>query len=257
MLDDRVRCESRDGVVVITLDRVDKRNAVNGPMAEALREHWNEFEHGPDRVAILTSSSDEVFSAGADVSDLEPGQLENLPIMRAIPGVGVSVSKPVVTAVGGWCVGLGLGFTLFSDLCVAAENTSLWYREPHLGFASGMFIGLAARIPTKVAAEFLMMAEPMSAQRAYEVGMVNRVVPTGRQLEVAMEYAHKLAALPPRALALTKAHIQRTVAKSPAELSIAVRLEQDHVQSSGDAARGIAAFVEDREAPAFGGAGVS
>lgn len=237
---------SQDRVFIITIDLPERRNALTKEVVEQLHQAWHAFNASDDRVAIITASGDKAFTAGADLDDI-PHDL-----WRAIPGIGVEVNKPVIAAVHGWVVGGGLLFVQFADIAIATENTRFLYPEAKVGFAGGLISSLAARIPHKVVMELVLVGDPLTAQRAYEVGLVNRVVPDGQHLDVALEYARKLADNAPKVLSLLKSFIGRTLPKGPSEAAGVARRDVDAVTFSEDIAEGLAAFKAKRP-PVFTG----
>lgn len=241
-----VTTRSQDRVFIITIDLPERRNALTKEVVEKLHQAWNAFNASDDRVAIITASGDKAFTAGADLDDI-PHDL-----WRAIPGIGVEVTKPVIAAVSGWVVGGGLLFVQYADLAVATESAKFLYPEAKVGFAGGLIASLAARIPHKVVMELVLVGEPLSAQRAYEVGLVNRVVPDGQQLEAALDYARKLAANAPKVLSLLKTFVGRTLPKGPSEAAGIARRDVDAVTFSEDIEEGLAAFKAKRP-PEFTG----
>src|SRR5690606_12792994 len=190
-----------------------------------------------DRVAILTGAGDKAFSVGADLHD----QPKDPELWECMPGVGVDVDKPLIAAVAGHCVGaafclvqcdviaaaaedanffyqeellcVGGAFCLvqFCDIAVAAENANFFYPEAQLGFCGGLIASTAARLPHKIAMEFMLTGKRFDAQRAYEVGMVNKVVPVGQQIEGAMEYARILADSSPLVMGMLKRFVRDDV----------------------------------------------
>jgi enoyl-CoA hydratase/carnithine racemase len=197
-------------------------------------------------VAVITGAGDEAFSAGADVNNLPE-------LWRCIPGVGVATDKPIIAATAGWVVGGAMVMHMMCDLAVAADNTRFSYPEGRMGFTGGMIAGLAARIPHKIAMELILRGKPMSAQRAYDVGLVNEIVPVGRQVEAALEMAQELAAMAPLVLHTIKRFVGRSVLpQGPSEQMAATLAELGRVQSSRDIEEGRSAFREKR-APRFEG----
>lgn len=241
-----VTTRSQDRVFIITIDLPERRNALTKEVVEKLHQAWHAFNASDDRVAIITATGDKAFTAGADLDDI-PHDL-----WRAVPGIGVEVTKPVIAAVSGWVVGGGLLFVQYADLAVASESAKFVYPEAKVGFAGGLIASLAARIPHKVVMELVLVGDALSAQRAYEVGLVNKVVPDGQQLEAALDYARKLADNAPKVLALLKNFIGRTLPKGPSEAAGIARRDVDAVTFSADIKEGLAAFKAKRP-PAFAG----
>ena len=126
-----------------------------------------------------------------------------------MPTIGIATEKPIIAAVGGWCIGGGLVLAMMCDLLVAAENARFSYPEGKLGITGGIVAGLAARIPHKVAMEIMLLGEPIDAARAYQVGLANRIVSNGTEVEEAVALAEKAAELAPLPLAAMKRFVNR------------------------------------------------
>jgi enoyl-CoA hydratase/carnithine racemase len=238
--------ESSDDITVITIDRPEKYNTLTHEVVDQLHAAWKRFNASDDRVAILTGAGDEAFCAGANLKDI-PHDL-----WKAIPGVGVTVEKPVIAAISGWVIGGGLVLVQNSDLAIAADNTVFSYPEGKVGFAGGLIASLAARIPHKIAMELLLVGGNLDARRAYEVGLVNRVVPVGTQLDAAREIARQIAANAPIVLKMLKNFVAQVIPKGPTEAAGIARARVLEINESADFAEGIAAFTAKRP-PAFRG----
>ena len=243
---DVVLYESHERIARITINRPEKRNALNLAVVEGLEAAWRRLNDSDDRVAVLTAAGDKAFSVGADLNAI-PHDL-----WRAIPGVGVTVEKPIVMAATGWVVGGGFVFAQMADLLVATEDTTFLYPEAKVGFSGGLIASLAARIPHKIAMEVLLVGEALSARRAYEVGFVNKLTPPARHVEGALDYARKIAANAPMVLALLKRFTSEVVPKGPSERAGIARAEVGAVTASADLQEGLAAFREKRP-PNFSG----
>lgn len=237
---------SRDGIAEITLNRPEKYNIITYDTVAELRAAWEQFNGSDDKVAILTAAGDKAFTAGADLKDI-PHDL-----WRAVPGVGIAVEKPIIAVTAGLVVGGGLVFVQFADLAVAADNTVFSYPEAKVGYSGGLISSLAARIPHKVAMELLLVGGRIDARRAYEVGLVNRVVPLGEQLTVARELAAQIAANAPLVLTMLKGFVGEVLPRGPSETAARARAIVERVNSADDYREGIAAFLEKR-APVFTG----
>ena len=236
-----IRYESADGIATITIDRPAKRNALTSAMCEDLHAAWRRFAASDEeRVAILTAAGNDVFTAGADLNDPPPR------FWQAVPNVGVPVSKPIVAAVSGLVVGAGVTMVAMSDLCVASASTRFIYPEAKVGIAVGLVSSVAARIPHKVAMELMLLGETVTAERAYQVGLVNRIVPPGEQLAAARAMATTLAANAPLVLGMLKDMVLETVPRSPIERMYLAQRAVDRVLQSEDAREGPLAFREKR-----------
>lgn len=231
-----------DGIVLITLNRPERRNAIDARMAEEIQQAFAAFEADPTaRVAILTGAGDDAFSGGADVLDIPE-------LWRCVPTVGIVTEKPIITAVGGWCVGGALVMAMLGDLVVAAENARFSYPEAQLGFTGGMIAELAARIPHHAAMELMLVGRPMDAQRAYQLGFVNEVAPKGQQVEAALAMARILARSAPLVLRTLKRFVNEEVMHSgPSVRSARVARDLAIVRESADTREGMTAFREKRQ----------
>lgn len=227
-------------VTLFTLNRPDKLNAINRQMALDLQRAFAEFDASDQRVAVIAGSGERAFSSGADVSDLPE-------LWRCIPTVGITTEKPVICAVQGWCVGGAFVMAALADLCVAAEGTRFSYPEARIGLTGGMIAGLAGRIPHKVAMEVMLLGRPLSARRAYEVGLINEVVPDGKQVETALAMAEELAGMAPLVLATLKRFVtEEVLARSPSERMARTLRDLAVVRESADIKEGVAAAKEKR-----------
>jgi len=236
-----VSVEERGPVSIISINRPEKLNAINKAVAIELQEAFAAFDHSAQRVAILTGGGGRAFSAGADVTDLPE-------LWRCVPTVGIATDKPIIAAIGGWCIGGGLVMAMMCDLLVASESAKFSYPEGKVGITGGMIAGLAARIPHKIAMEMMLVGEPIGAERAYQIGLANRVVPDGREVEEALALAEKIVDLAPLALAAMKRFVNDGVLpKGPAELVARYGAELAAVRNSADAEEGVRAFKERRK----------
>ena len=166
---------------------------------------------------------------------------------------GLDVDKPIIAAVAGHCVGGAYCLVQFCDIAVAAENAIFSYPEAQLGFSGGLIAGLAARLPHKIAMEFMLAGTRFDAKRAYEVGMVNKVVPTGQHIEGAMEYARILVDSAPIVMGVLKGFVRDSVVnRGPSELQGIARRELFRINKGEDRDEGAAAYREKRK-PVFKG----
>jgi len=232
-----------DGTTLITINRPERRNAICAETALLLQKAFWDFERSPtQKAAVLTGAGNEAFSGGADTGNFPE-------LWRCIPTVGFETSKPIISAVGGWCVGGALVLSMMCDLTVAADNATFANPEARLGFTGGLIAGLAARIPHKVAMEMMLLCRNLDAHRAYHVGMVNEVVPTGQQVPVALKMARDMAGFSPLVLKTLKRFVTEGVlAQGPSEQSGRAQRALHEVKESEDAAEAKQAVKEKRKA---------
>jgi enoyl-CoA hydratase len=233
-----------DGVTLITINREKKLNAISAQTAIELEQAFAEFDRSSQRVAVITGAGNASFSAGADTGDMPE-------LWRCVPTVGITTEKPIICAVSGWCVGGGLVIAMMADLCVASEDAKFYYPEAKLGLTQGMIAGLAGRIAHKVAMEMMLLARPVSAQRAYQAGLVNELVPAGEHVQAALAMARELTTMAPLVLATLKRFVNEGVlAHGPTEVLGRTRRQMEVIAQSEDIREGFAARKEKR-APAF------
>ncbi|MHB1486035.1 MAG: crotonase/enoyl-CoA hydratase family protein [Acidimicrobiales bacterium] len=203
-----VLVERRESVTIVTLNRPERRNALDGPTISGIGQAFTEAEHDPDVGAvILTAAGDRAFCAGMDLRAFADS---GTPVGTDGPGLGVLMGrtypKPVVAAVNGPAVAGGFELVLACDLVVAADHATFGLPEVKRGLvaAGGGVLLLPRRLPLALALEMGLTGDPIDAQRAYALGLVNRVVPAGEVLDVALGLAEVIAANAPMSLRLTK-----------------------------------------------------
>lgn len=234
---------SQDAIARITINRAEVRNAISNEVVQGLHAAWRRFaaDEG-DRVAILCAAGEQAFSAGADLKDLPRD------IWLSMPNLSVPCNKPIICAVGGFAVGAAATMVMLADMAVAEEQATFIYPEAKIGAFAGVMAGFPPRMQYKAGLEWLMTGDPMTAQRAYEIGLVNRVVPKGKAIEVALEIATKVAANAPLVIQAMKAIARNTLPKSPTELYYPQRAMLDGIANSADIKEGVASFKEKRKA---------
>jgi enoyl-CoA hydratase/carnithine racemase len=229
-----------DGTTLITINRPARKNAICAITARELQQAFAEFDQSEQRVAVLTGAGNDAFSAGADVTNLPE-------LWRCVPTVGITTDKPVIAAVGGWCVGGALVVAMMCDLLVTADNGKFSYPEAKLGFTGGLISALPTRIPHKIAMELIMLCRTIDAKRAYDVGFANEVVPVGQQVEAALAMARELATFAPLVLRTLKRFVVDDVMpQGPSEKMGRAMRDLGMVRDSQDGQEGARAFKEKR-----------
>ena len=203
-----VTTEHQGRVSIIRINRPEKLNAISSAVAIELQQAFQAFDASDQRVAILSAAGERAFTAGADVTDLPE-------LWRAIPTVGFNTDKPIIAATSGWCIGGGIVMVMMCDLMVSTESTIFHYPEAKLGVTGGMISSLVSRMPHKLAMEMMLLCSKVSAQRAYDVGFVNRVVPNGQHETAALAMANEMLDTAPLVIGALKRLASRGAADRP------------------------------------------
>lgn len=248
MSEPAVLTEVRDGVLLVTLNRPEQRNAVNRAVAEGIAAALDRLdEDGALQVGVLAGAG-KGFCAGMDLKAFVAGE----PV--AVDGRGFAgivqraSSKPLIAAVEGFAVAGGFEIALACDLIVAARGARFGIPEVKRGLvaAGGALLRLPQRIPYHLAMELALTGDFVDAERAFEVGLVSRLVEPGSAVDAAVELAESIAANGPLALAASK----RILVEAPAWPADSAWERQaeitDPVRASEDAREGSLAFAEKR-----------
>jgi enoyl-CoA hydratase len=243
-----VLVEARDAVQVITINRPEAKNAVNGAVARGISDALSALDEDDAlRVGVLTGAGG-TFCSGMDLKGFLTG---DLPFVddRGFGGITQRPPrKPIIAAVEGYAVAGGFELTLACDLVVASESARFGVPEVKRGLvaAAGAAMLLPQRIPPAIALEMLLTGEPITAARAAELGLVNRVTGDGGALDGALGLADAIAANGPLAVATSK-----QIAVASTEWSLAERWDKQSelvlpIFGSEDAQEGAKAFAEKR-----------
>lgn len=258
MIDDVLVREQSGNVLVARLNRPDARNALNGALISAIGGMLLDAEHDPDvRAVVLTGTGDRAFCAGMDLADFarDGGGAEG----EADPGGGGGgigegfarfidgdIRVPVIGAAQATAVAGGFELLLACDIIVASSAAQFGLPEVQRGlFPAGGGTFLGTRVPLSIALELALTGDRVDAARAYELGLVNAVVPPEQVLGTALEYASRIAANGPFGVAATKELVRLGIVdherakKRQAELMMTVF-------GSEDAREGATAFIEKR-----------
>ena len=212
-----IQTELLEDILRITIDRPEKKNALTLAMYTALAEAVEHGEANPKVRVMLLHGNGDSFTAGNDLQDFMANpwtEQEVPPAVRFMLAV-TRAKKPVIAAVQGSTVGIGVTILLHCDLVYAAENAKLAMPFVNLGIVpeAGSTLLVPALMGHQRAAELLMLGAPITAQRAYELGLVNAVVPADKLLETAMGVAQALAEKPAAAVRVTKELMKKPTAE--------------------------------------------
>jgi enoyl-CoA hydratase/carnithine racemase len=247
-----VERERRSHVEILTINRPEARNAINGDVSLAMSSALDELENDDDCwVVILTGAGEKAFSAGMDLKAFASG--EGASIMGAPGGfAGItqrSFSKPIIAAVNGAALAGGCEIMLACDLVVAADHATFGIPEVKRGLFAGAggLIRLPKRLPLAIALELALTGESIDADRALALGLVNRVVPAGRLIEEAFALADLIADNAPLAVRWTKKVVVGAVSVGDKEGWALNNEAVGIVFTSADAMEGPVAFAEKRK----------
>ena len=261
-----IHCETEgDHLLVITIDRPERKNAMDLHHFRDLAKAWRDFRNDDDLWVAIVTGTDGCFMSGADLRDYVPqitalserisaGEVDEIDGCRLSDGTeavlrNVKLYKPIVAAVDGPCVAGGMEMLGGVDIRVATPRATFGVMEPKRGlFAGG---GTTARLPRQVpyaaAMEFLLTAEAFPAQRALELGLINQIVEPDELMDTARAWAGRILANGPLAVRATKESVVRGMSGT---LRDAYRIESEIagiVFASNDAKEGPKAFAEKRE----------
>ncbi len=249
-----VLTERRERVLLITINRPEQRNAVNAAVAQGIAAAMDELDGTAElSVGILTGAG-KGFCAGMDLRAFVAGESPYVE-GRGFAGIAQRASeKPLIAAIEGFAVAGGLEVALSCDLLVAAKGARLGIPEVKrsLVAAGGALLRLPRVLPRTIALELALTGDPIDAERAYELGLVNRIAEPGGAVAVALELAEAIAANGPLALAATKRILGEAVDWPDAEFFARQGEISGPVFSSEDAREGSVAFTEKR-APVWKG----
>jgi enoyl-CoA hydratase/carnithine racemase len=252
--------EKRERIAIITINRPDAMNSLDGETLDQLNKAWIDFRDDPDLwVAIVTGAGDKAFCAGGDLKNLSHYYRSMTPIERREksekePGIGgitrnLEIWKPIVAAINGHCLAGGLEIALACDIRIAAEHATFGLTEVSWGIIPGA--GGTQRLPRLISLakslEMILAADRIDAREALRIGLISRVVPAKEALPEALKMAEKICRNAPLAVRAAKEAVYRGLDMSLAE---GLRLEQflaEPVRQSEDAKEGPRAFAEKRD----------
>lgn len=243
---DTIEYEKQGGIAYVTLNRPKKLNAMNAELHEELGRVWVDFRDDPAlRVAIL-SGSGRCFSAGADLSGGAP---EHYRYTGEFPDIThtLGLYKPIVAALHSHVVGYGMWIAMDADIRIATDDVSFWLPEPQWGIATIPAGWFPKMMPWAIASELLLQAGRIGAERAYQVGLVNKIVPADDLMAEAQKVAERICSLSPVAVQGMKESMVRAAALDYGPIDQITDSVQTRVMNSEDRKEGARAFSEREE----------
>jgi enoyl-CoA hydratase len=248
-MSDAVLFDARqDGIAVVTLNRPESRNALRKDIREGLFAAWERFERDPNlRIAILTGSGDKAFCAGGDLKEMTERGLQVPPRdMFPVPGDNIELTKPTIAAVNGVAYAGGWMIAQACDLCVASTHAQFAITEVKVGRSSPWAAPLIHMIPQRIMMEILLTGKPISAQRAYEIGLVNRLTEPDALMATAVALATEILDGAPLSVRAARETVMLATEMGRSAALRAARHASEHTYRSEDAQEGPKAFAEKR-----------
>ena len=211
-MESEVLYERRGATALLTINRPERRNALSIETCHQLRAAWTRFEADTDAlVAIVTGAGDRAFCAGYDIAEKSHGNAVGIADFAPRLETTSYVSKPVIAAVNGAAVAAGMALVEACDLIVAAEDAWFGLPEVKLGIGVAPFVQSLWTLPQHVLMELLLTGEPLTAQRAHQIGFVKRLVTRERLLDESLTLAETIARNAPLVVRTSKAMLYQGI----------------------------------------------
>lgn len=238
-----------DGIAIITIDRPETRNALSAEVRAGLFAAWERFENDDAlRVAILTGAGEKAFCAGGDLKEMVDKGLKVPPRdMFPVPYDNIELSKPTIAAVNGVAFAGGWMIAQACDLCVASVEARFAVTEVKVGRSSPWASPLIHMIPQRIMMEILLTGKPISAQRAYEIGLVNRLTQPEELIDTALQLARDILDGAPLSVKAARETVMLSTEMGRSAALQAARHASEHCYNSHDAQEGPRAFAEKRK----------
>jgi enoyl-CoA hydratase len=237
-----------DGIAIITLNRPDARNALGKDIRDGLFAAWDRFERDAAlRIAILTGAGDKAFCAGGDLKEMTETRMTVPPRdLFPLPGDTIELTKPTIAAVNGVAFAGGWMLAQACDLCVASTTAKFAITEVKVGRSSPWAAPLIHMIPQRIMMEIVLTGKPITAQRAYEIGLVNRLAQPEQLLNVALELAAEILEGAPLSVRAARETVMLATEMGRSAALQAARAASEYAYRSEDAQEGPRAFAEKR-----------
>lgn len=242
--------EKQDRIVTITMNRPERRNAWSLELMERLEEAWKRFNEDDDAwVAIVTGAGDKAFCAGFDLVEQAERAKAGLGLPKRIPlPTPFEIWKPIIAAINGYALGGGWALSQACDIRIAAEHAEFGIAETQWNMPAQYVYDLTRQLHLGHALEVALWGDRrLSAQRGYEVGWINQVVPKEKLMDTAREWASRMLYLAPRAVRELKQIIYRGFYMPPSEANAFAWALQADLFGMEDSVEGPKAFQERRK----------
>tara|TARA_R110000824_G_scaffold63142_3_gene166401 strand:- start:417 stop:1184 length:768 start_codon:yes stop_codon:yes gene_type:complete len=238
-----------DGIAIITINRPEQRNCLNREVRDGLFSAWERFENDDTmRVAILTGSGEKAFCAGGDLKEMVDKELQIPPRdMFPVPYDNIELSKPTIAAVNGVAFAGGWMIAQACDLCVASSSAKFAITEVKVGRGSPWAAPLISMIPQRIMMEIILTGKPVTAQRAYEIGLVNRIAEPDALMATALELAKEVLEGAPLSVKAGRETVMLATEMGRSAALQAARAAHELTYTSRDAQEGPRAFAEKRK----------
>lgn len=251
MLYEMILAETRGRVGLITLNRPQAMNALNNQLMRELMDALEMFDKSDAVGAMVITGNEKSFAAGADIKEMADKSIEQMMDRDHVAVFGRirTIRKPVIAAVSGWALGGGCEIALSCDMIIASESARFGQPEVNIGVipGAGGTQRLTHAVGKAIAMEIILNDRRLTAQEAYQFGMVNRVVPVDRYLEEALKLAEDIASRAPVAVRAAKKMVNQAFERTLSEGLAAEKQEFYNLFATQDQKEGMQAFLEKRK----------
>jgi len=253
-----VSYDRQDGIAIVTINRPEKRNAMDEATRRAIIDAWVRFREDPEAlVAIITGSGDVAFSAGNDLKEVYQGAAEDTSWVSPVKGAGtipmatmqgLRINKPVIAAVNGYCLGAAFAIALACDIRYCSPNAVFGCSEvkyAHMA-GGGQATRLSHTLPMGWAMELALTGDSINAETAKRLGIVNQVVPQEKLMQACVDLAQRMTSTSEALLRNTKEFLYQARSLSLSEGLDLEGLYYDRIRRAGEYDQGTQAFAEGR-----------
>ena len=238
-----------DGIAIITINRPEQRNCLSHEVREGLFAAWEWFENDAEmRIAILTGAGDKSFCAGGDLKEMvETGMTVPPRDFIPLPYDNLELTKPTIAAVNGFAFAGGWALAQNCDLCVASTSAKFAITEVKVGRGSPWAAPLIHMIPQRIMMEIILTGKPITAQRAYEIGLVNRLAEPAELMDAAIALAQEVLEGAPLSVRAGRETVMLATEMGRSAALMAARAAHETAYNSQDAQEGPLAFSQKRK----------